>query len=453
MKPLNNKTILNALLDLFFQSLEETNICYCVIGNYFYLPEYTSNDVDLWVDDIKKSEELLLNYAKKLGLRLYMQNKTANGSNNYFYNKSEAGIEVVKIDLMHETAYKSIISIVSGDLIKHNRVKYKTFYVANELIEGVMHLLYPLITFGEVKEKYKSKLVNLSQYDEYRDVITNILGDDLGNQVISSTLKEDWSSIEKKVASIRRHLLLKTLLTFDLNRLNITIKFVSCILRRIITKNGIVISFTGIDGAGKTSIKEYLINNADKYFAKNRKIEFYWRPFLLPRIAKVVGSKGQNEVYNQSGKRVIGSSSTSRLKSIAKYIYYVSDFVLGQIKYFKKSHTGGLVVFDRYHFDNIIYPERFGFVLEKSTMRFFDKFIIPQPDILFYFTADTDILYERKHEIDVGEINQQKALYDDEIKIKRDVITISTDDSFDDSVKEVLLKCFELMSLRYRKDG
>lgn len=453
MKPLNNKSILSALLDFFFQSLEKNSIHYCVVGNYFNLPEYTNNDVDIWVDDIKSSEELLLKFAKKLGLRLYMQNKTANGSNNYFYHKSEVGIEVVKIDLMLETAYKSIIPIVPGELIKHNRVKYKNFYVANEHIEGVMHLLYPLMEFGIVKEKYKNKLVNLSQHDEYRDVITKILGDDLGNQVISSTQNEDWSSIEGKVASIRRHLLLKTLLTFNFNRLNIMIKFVSCIFRRITTKNGIVICFTGIDGAGKTSIKEYLINNADKYFAKNRKIEFYWRPFLLPRIAKLVGSKGQNEVYDQSGKRIIRSNSISSLKNICKYIYYVSDFVLGQIKYFKKSHTGGLVVFDRYHFDNIIYPERFGFILKKSTMRFFDQYIIPQPDILFYFTADTNMLYERKREIDIGEINQQKALYADEMKIRKDIVTISTDSSFDSSINEVLLRCFELMSHRYSKNG
>ena len=445
----NNKTILNMLLELFFRELERLKIRYCVIGNYEKLPEYTSNDVDFWVDDVSLSLNALMKSAKEVGVNIYMQNITANGSNNYFYTVIEGKIEIIKIDLMSETAYKSFMPIVSSDLINKNRIKFKTFFVANELIEGIMHLLYPLITFGTVKEKYRDKIFNLSSSIEFKNILVNILGDELGENTFSEIQKHNWKIIERSAIKIKKYLLLKMLMELNFKRLIIIFKYFYSIFKRSFNKNGIVISFTGIDGAGKSSIKDYLIDNSDKYFAKARNKEFYWRPFLLPRIANVVGSKGQKEMFDISGKRIVNSNFLDNFKGMIKYFYYAADFIFGQVKYFKEAHTGGLIVFDRYHFDNIIYPERFGFKLNKRLMRFFDKYIIPQPDILFYFTADSDVLYERKHEIDLGEINAQKSIYSEEMNIRKDIITISTDDSFDNSINAVLSECFQFMNKRY----
>ena len=163
--------MLKDLLLKFFSQLNNESIEYCVVGNYKGLPEYTENDVDIWVDDTDKAGEILLSLAKGIGLKLYILNKTANGTNNYFYVKTRNGIEIIKIDLMCETAYKSILPLVTSNLIKSNREKYKGFFVANDLIESVMHLLYPLVTFGEVKEKYKEKLYTFSKSPEYVDLI------------------------------------------------------------------------------------------------------------------------------------------------------------------------------------------------------------------------------------------------------------------------------------------
>jgi hypothetical protein len=127
--------MLKNLLVLFFEQLELNNVDYCVVGNYYELPEYTSNDVDLWAGDTDVALSILLKCSQQIGLKLYMQNKTANGSNNYFYVVKQGKIDIIKIDLMRETAYKSVIPIVTSDLIKKNRIKYKNFFVANELLE------------------------------------------------------------------------------------------------------------------------------------------------------------------------------------------------------------------------------------------------------------------------------------------------------------------------------
>ena len=440
---------LKPLLNRLFYKLEKESIKYCVIGNYINLPEFTSNDVDFWVGDIDKAEEILMESAKEIGLSLYMQNKTANGTNNYFYDPCSKGVEIVKIDLMTETAYKSIFPIVSSNLIANNIEEYNGFNVANETIEGVMHLLYPLVAFGIVKDKYKDKLLILADDNLFREQVLSILGVELGQSVLNKLKKGDWKGVELNYKKVRRYLIFRTFIKIDFKRLMTFSSFFSSIVKRVFSKNGIVVSFTGIDGAGKTSIKEYLMKNSDKYFSKNRRVEFYWRPFLLPRLSKLVKMEGQKEVYNESGRRLVSQNKASIFKGMIKYCYYILDFIFGKIKYFKESHTGGLVIFDRYHFDNIVYPERFGFSINKSLMRFMDKFIIPQPDILFYFTADTLVLYERKHEIDIDVINAQKKMYSEEINLRKNVITIDTGVTFDESVGNVLKECFRAMSKRY----
>ncbi len=447
----------NMLKDLLlnlFEQLDCNKIEYCVIGNYAELPDYTSNDVDIWVDNYIAAETILYQSAKKLGLRLYLQNKTANGSNNYFYfNNCNKEIETIKIDLMIETSYKSLVPIVSGDLIKKNRDTYNGFFVANKVIESVMHLLYPLITFGIVREKYKEKLYQINKTQEFQYHLKTIVGREHFILIKAFIEANNWHSVEMMSNSIKRYLILKMFFKSDTSRIKIFFRFIASICSRIKQKNGLVISFTGIDGAGKTSIKEYMIKNSNNFFTKNRSKEFYWRPFLLPRIAHILRTKGQTEAIDDSGKRVVHLSRLSSIANMLKYIYYSADFVLGQMKYFKQSHTGGLIVFDRYHFDNIIYPERFGFKVSKKIMLFFDRHIIPQPDIQFYFNAQPKILYERKHEIGIDEINKQQILYADEINKRGDIIEICTNGSFDNSVNEVWSHCLEQMSHRYSYNG
>ena len=58
-------TTLSLILNKFFYELEKRNIIYCVCGNYKYLPYFTDNDVDLWVDNPSKSIKLLKNYSQR----------------------------------------------------------------------------------------------------------------------------------------------------------------------------------------------------------------------------------------------------------------------------------------------------------------------------------------------------------------------------------------------------
>lgn len=445
-----NLNVLSCLLKQFFGALSEHEIDYCVIGNYHGLPDYTSNDVDVWVNDVPQAESILLALAKDCGLVLYMRNKTANGSNNYFYRETtQNDFEIVKIDLMHEVAYRSIIPIIESDLIRANRKLYNSFFVANDELEAVLHLIYPLVTFGIVKEKYREKLKMYAQNTRFVSCVRDVLSLKLAEKILRAVNSSDWGAVERTSNAVRARLMLRALLSFGGARAKIVWDFLNSLARRSIQKNGIVVAFTGIDGAGKTTIKDALVQHSNKFFPKQNCVQYYWRPFLLPRISAFFGGRGQVEEYSQRGVRVVNSSAIGKLKGLLKYFYYVLDFNIGQAKYFRVSHTGGLVVFDRYHFDNIVYPERFGFVVNKNMMRFVDRYFIPQPDMLFYFTASTDSLYNRKMELAKEEIESQKSAYESEIQGNGNVYVICTDGAMDDSLNAVLLACFRKMSERH----
>lgn len=437
------------LLDLFCK-FEEFKISYCVIGNYEKLPYHTDNDVDLWVEDIQIAEKCLMALAKDIGLSLYMQNFTAVGSNNYFYYDNGASLEIIKIDLMSETAYKSLFTLIPSDHFKKAIENYNGFFVANRQLEGAAHLLYPLVHTGFVKKKYREKIVRLSHDEIFIEIIVSILGKDLGLTVIELLSKEQWDSLEKTRRTIIQRIILSSVSTLTISRVKTYGRFIRSFLQRIFKKNGVTMSFTGIDGAGKTTLKNNFVEYSDRYFCKNKSLDFYWRPFFLPRIACLLGSKGQGEKFVSSGRRVISDSLLSILKSYVKYFYYVLDFILGQARYYVITHTGGSAIFDRYHFDNIVYPERFGFSVNKSIMRMVDRHFIPQPDLMFYFTADSETLYMRKMEIDIKEIDNQKNTYGKEICLKNDIVIINTDCSVAESFKVVLTLMLKHMSERYR---
>lgn len=440
---------LGCLLTQLFYTLAKQKIDYCVIGNYHDLPYSTSNDVDIWVSDVRLSERALLSLSRGCGLALYMRNVTANGSNNYFYHETDNGVDLVKIDLMREVAYRSIFPIIESGAIMKNRQIYRSFFVASEELEAVLHLVYPLVTFGGVKDKYRSKLVNQVQNSRFVSCLQSVLGMELADAMLLAIGSEDWSLVERMAGDIRRRLISRTLLSFNIARTKVFVDFLRSIANRMLKRNGIMIAFTGIDGAGKSTIKNELVQISDRFFPKNRCSQYYWRPFILPRISAILGGKGQKEEYHDNGVRVVHGGFVGGVKGFIKYCYYVADFIIGQAKYFRVLHTGGVVVFDRYHFDNIVYPGRFGFVANRTLMRLVDRYLIPQPDVLFYFTANTNTLYDRKKEISKDEIESQKSMYENEIRLNGRICQIHTDGTMEESFDLVLVTCLRRMSARY----
>jgi thymidylate kinase len=181
------------------------------------------------------------------------------------------------------------------------------------------------------------------------------------------------------------------------------------ILLSIRNKRGFTITFSGVDGAGKSTIIEAVKNILENKFRKNV-IVLRHRPSLLPILSsykhgKKTAEKIAADTLPRQGK------NKSKISSIIRFTYYFIDYLLGQFYVKVKYHWRGYaVLYDRYYFDFIIDGRRSNIDLPIEIPRFLYKFIYKAPLNLFLF-ADSQTILARKQELPDASIIKLTAEY------------------------------------------
>ena len=171
---------------------------------------------------------------------------------------------------------------------------------------------------------------------------------------------------------------------------------------------GMFIVFEGTDGSGKTTIIDALPEYLEGRYEKQDIVYYHWRPCYIKSPNKDSNTNTEKIVTNPHEKPAYG-----KVVSMAKFLYFNLDYVLGYwFKIRKEIKSGKLVIFDRYFYDYYLDKARYRLNISDRTLDAF-KWMIPQPDRTFLLVGDAVMLYKRKQEISVEEI--QKQIY----KIKR----------------------------------
>jgi thymidylate kinase len=403
---------LKDLLVPFFSELDRQGLPYCVCGNYEELPERTSHDVDIWAEDTDRVEGVLFRVAKEAGFTRYLYHKTSNGSNNFFYITQGDSFEFTRIDLLKECAWRSFIPIVKADQIKKRRLRYKNFYIVAPQVEACMHLLYPLATNGRVKDKYRDKIYSFRDDAEFQALLAESLGRTAAKDILCRIRRTDWDGIEKDASSYRTALFRRMACGDNVERLSYAYQFLKTNFGRVLQPAGLFAVFIGPDGCGKTTIVNQLSASLSRALLPGKIKRFYWRPFLLPRLRRLVpfASEPADRESPSPRSRKLNLSPKSKAVYLIKYLYYSADFMLGRLKYQAAWSRGGGVFFDRYYYDHMVYPQRFGFVVPKGVMRFLKNFV-PEPDLVFYLWAPSASLLDRKMELPLEEVTRQTQEY------------------------------------------
>ncbi len=447
------------LLNPLFQELNKNKIQYCVCGNYQNLPEYTNHDIDIWTEDVEVFEELLFKISKENSYFLYLFNKTANGSNNFFYKETNEGFKFIRIDLLKECAWKSFIPIIHASEFVEGKKIFSNFYIAEDYLETVMHFLYPLFNNGKVKSKYKDKIFSFRHEKKFINILRKTLGKRNSDEILKKISLKNWEWIEKNIWRYKIGLIIKFFLCIQIRCFKQFYKFLESNIRRFFYPAGLFIVFIGPDGSGKTTIIDHLLIDFKEMFVENKIKKFYWRPFLLPRIAFFfksfrslkIGNK--KEMHNESKNPEKNNKKKIKMfLSFLKFFYYLTDFIFGRLKYQYAWSKGGAIVFDRYYYDNIVYPNRFNFNLPLGVLYFFSKFV-KKPDLIFYLYCKPEILISRKKEFSKVEILEQMDKYENLISIFDNVCKIDTSQDKKETMKRIKKICLDYMSGRLKKRG
>lgn len=229
-----------------------------------------------------------------------------------------------------------------------------------------------------------------AKYQDYEQLLIGKT-DSLDKLLYSKYLDANFKNIEL-VKSIKRNKMNK-----GVTRLINSFHYIIDSLKQFIMQKGLIITFSGVDGAGKSTIIEKVKYEIEKKLRK-QVVVIRHRPSLLPILS--VWTKGKEKAHEDVISRLPrqgGNKST--ISSFIRFSYYYADYLFGQFYiYFKYVLRGKVVLYDRYYFDFINDGKRSNIQLPKSITKFGYKFLL-QPDINIFLYADPDVILARKKEL------------------------------------------------------
>jgi thymidylate kinase len=181
------------------------------------------------------------------------------------------------------------------------------------------------------------------------------------------------------------------------------------LIREIMSAHGMVITFSGVDGAGKSTVIENLKQRIEKQLRK-RVVVLRHRPSLLPILSAWTKGKAVAE-KEAASKLPRQGENKSKISSLLRFGYYYSDYLIGQwYIMFKYVLRGYVVLYDRYYFDFINDSRRSNIELP-SFITQFGYMLVKEPDLNFFLYAKPELILSRKKELDKNTIEELTTKY------------------------------------------
>lgn len=428
------------LFCLLIDNLNQSEVKYCIIGDYENLPESVGHDIDMWTNDMDAFRSCLEDAMKNTGFRPIIDNETHQGFNIACFKKDLEGICIMKFDVMKSTAYKSFLDLYSSQEMEASIVQYKNFYIASEANEALMHFVYPMFEWGFIKKDiYKEAICNYYQDSVFRITFDRLWGQATSKIILDKISQCDWEGIETMMPKLRLKAILRAIPKPETWKKMFYTG--TDLIKRWIKPTGISIAFCGLDGAGKTTILDEL-NQIFVDLLKSKKVFYgYWRPMVLPEIRVLLGKKVIHDPSIkelQKGKTIIeeGKKSKGKFVSIFKLIYYWIDYLLAPLKYGQIESRGGAVLFDRHYIDMVVHPQRFEMTIGRNLMLLLYRFI-KKPNFTFFLWCTPKEILQRKQEFSREDISKMIDDYNEVGRHIKNYTPIHTNTTIDDEIAKI----------------
>lgn len=177
-----------------------------------------------------------------------------------------------------------------------------------------------------------------------------------------------------------------------------TVQYIIDTARDLLPSKGFVMTFSGVDGAGKSTIISHVSKKIEKEL-RMKVVVLRHRPSLLPILSAWKYGKEGAEQRSMSTLPRTGGNKNS-ISSLLRFSYYYADYLIGQCYVqLRYVYRGYAVIYDRYYFDFINDGRRSNINLPKGLLRSLYQFITP-PDLNYFLFAPADVILARKQELD-----------------------------------------------------
>lgn len=376
------------LLMDFFDYLFYKN--YSAVKFFDYLPESLSEYADI---------DLLVNQKEFHGIKAFFKNHilVKSTSNKYRSNKGEIQVFTndglfLSVDLIWKLKRKWMQYLEVNKLILNVGRNSSGVKVMSSLDVARYVACFNLLNKQSVPCKFHDFAFLLEKSNKRDDFI--LFSEFLNN-------KPDFARIEALYSQKKYNK--------NENKIcNIANYFIDTI-RDFLYNKGVVITFSGVDGAGKSTIIEQTKHTLIKKYRK-RVVVLRHRPSLLPILSTYI--KGKNEAEKQAATSLPRKGTNkSIVGSVIRFSYYYFDYLVGQLYvYLKYVMRGYIVLYDRYYFDFINDSLRSNINMPKWIAQSGYVFLI-KPDFNFFLYADVNTILSRKKELEGPVIAQLTSDY------------------------------------------
>ena len=348
-----------------------------------YLPEQVSSLSDVDFCASKKDTTALIKFLKNHCLVNIARIKNLSFMKNIelVLNNSE----LLSIDCIWKLKRKNLVIQNVNQLISSTTSNVFGVKQPSCLLEAHYVNCFYTLNKAEVPIYYRSKSFELELRKQVKGTDAKII-----QKALQQMLKK--KSVNKG-------------LSFIINSIHYSID----ILKNILGQKGFIVTFSGVDGAGKSTLIEITKQRIEKQLRKPV-IVLRHRPSLLPIIsAWTMGKDAAEQKATATLPRKGKNNST--LSSLLRFGYYYADYVLGQFYvYGRYVLRGNVVLYDRYYFDFIHDSRRSNINLPVWVTSLGYKLIM-KPHLNFFLYADTETILARKQELDAETINTLTTKY------------------------------------------
>lgn len=426
------------VFNYLFESFNSQNIDYVIIHSYQYLPDRFDSDIDtaINVSNIKDAIKLLDSTLAGTGWRVIQFWRHENYAADCVISNDE---EFLQVDFCTHYERNGRVVMPVQELLEGKRI-YKNFYVPKPQTEFTYILVKKLLKkfFSDGSKERLTALWEAMSEKEKLDVrngLRRFIAEDQIGMILDYIASSRYDLIDLEAA--HRELRKKTSNTVD--DLHYKVFDIKRRIERIVHPTGLFIVLLGVDGAGKTTIAESL---KGRYTTAFRRIDHYHsRVRVLKDISQLKKDAKPIDASDPHGKK----QKSGKITSVIKFGYYFLDFLIGNVKITIAKIKSTLVLVERYYYDYSIDKVRYNLNLSDRFLSFFEHFIL-KPDIIFILTGDSKKLLERKHEITINEIDEQKKkLTDRFVNNPKAVFIDTTDKNVDECVAKMLKECNTIM--------
>jgi thymidylate kinase len=180
-------------------------------------------------------------------------------------------------------------------------------------------------------------------------------------------------------------------------------------LRGMTSGRGFIVTFSGVDGAGKSTVIAQVKKELEGTF-RREVVLMRHRPGLLPMLnAWRLGAAKAEEIATRTLPRK--GTNKGAVSSLLRFAYYFLDYAIGQwVVYFRHVLRGRIVLYDRYYFDFMADPRRSNIHLSRKLTTALYAFVL-SPKLNFFLYADSATILRRKQELSAVDVEQLTQRY------------------------------------------